>query len=78
MIFIDYLLENKELAMGVLTILIVMALISTVVALGWGIVSMGHGGSYDEKHSVQLMGVRVGLQMLAIALLFVAMIIQLT
>jgi len=64
--------------MGLLTTLIVLALISTVVALGWGVISMAHGGEYDEKHSAQLMGARVGLQLLAVLLLFIAMLIQLS
>jgi len=63
--------------MSTLTVLIVMAMLSTVAALGWGVVSMTHGGDYDKKHSTQLMSLRVGLQLLAIGLLFVAMIIQL-
>lgn len=63
--------------MSILTTLIVIALISTVVALGWGVISMSHGGSYDVKYGTQLMGVRVGLQVLAVVLLFIAMLIQL-
>lgn len=60
--------------MNILTVLIILALLATVVSLGWGVGSMAHGGHYDEEHSTQLMGARVGLQALAIALLIVAAI----
>ncbi len=58
--------------MTTLTVIITLALFATVVTLGWGIGSMVHGGSYDRKHSVQLMGIRVGLQGLTITLLIIA------
>lgn len=64
--------------MNMLTIVIILALIATVIALGWGIVSMVHGGAYDEKHSHQLMGARVGLQGLAFLLLLFALFMAAT
>lgn len=60
--------------LGTLTI---FALIATIVALGWGIGSMAHGGSYDVKHSHQLMGARVGFQALAILLMVIALVFSL-
>jgi hypothetical protein len=52
--------------------LIVLALLLTIAVLGTGIWSMAHGGEFDEKHSVQLMFARVGIQAITILLLFIA------
>ncbi len=46
--------------MSLLTITVVLALIATVVTLAWGLGSMAVGGSYDAKHSEQLMFTRIG------------------
>ncbi|GMR21348.1 MAG: hypothetical protein BMS9Abin36_1948 [Gammaproteobacteria bacterium] len=62
--------------MTILTVLVVLALIATIISLGWGIGSMAHGGDYDKKHSVQLMGVRVGFQGLTIVLLLIALVVS--
>ena len=62
--------------MDLLTVLIVMALIATIVSLGWGIGSMAHGGSFDAKHSAQLMSARVGFQGLAVALLLIVLVLS--
>lgn len=59
--------------MTMLTGLILLALLATIVSLGWGIGSMAHGGDYDERHSDQFMFARVGLQALAIILMGVAL-----
>jgi hypothetical protein len=59
--------------MSVLTLLIILALIATIVALAWGVGSMAHGGSYDDKHSEEIMFTRVGLQALAFVLIMVAL-----
>jgi len=63
--------------MTLLTGLIILALLATVVSLGWGIGSMAHGGSYDEQHSDQFMFARVGLQALAITLMGIALWVSL-
>jgi len=63
--------------MTTLTTLIVFALIATIVALGWGVGSMAHGGTYDQKHSHQFMEARVGFQALAIALMVIALLVSL-
>ena len=62
--------------MEMLTVLIMMVLIATLVSLGWGLASMSHGGSYDAKHSEQLMNARVGLQGLAVVLLFIGLMLS--
>ena len=62
--------------MTTLTVIIMLALFATVISLGWGIGTMAHGGDYDKKHSVQIMGIRVGLQGLTIVLLLVAVILN--
>ncbi|MDH5444416.1 MAG: twin transmembrane helix small protein [Gammaproteobacteria bacterium] len=63
--------------MTTLTTLIIFALVATVVALGWGVGSMAHGGAFDAKHSHQFMTARVGFQSLAIVLLIVALLVSL-
>ena len=59
--------------MDTLSFVISIALIVTVVALVTGIISMGHGGKFDEKHSTQLMFLRVGAQGIVILLLLAAL-----
>ena len=63
--------------MTTMTVLVIFALLATIVALGWGMGSMAHGGTYDQKHSAQLMSARVGFQGLAIVLLVVALLVSL-
>jgi heme/copper-type cytochrome/quinol oxidase subunit 2 len=60
--------------MGSFTILVVVALMATVVVLFIGVFSMARGGDFDQKHSVQLMFTRVGIQAVAIFLVIVAAI----
>lgn len=55
-----------------LTVLIILAVIATLVSLGWGIGSMAHGGSFDAKYSTRFMSARVMLQGLTIVLLVIA------
>lgn len=59
--------------MNVLTTMILLALLATAGALGSGIVSMVRGGSFDQKHSTQLMFARVGLQGITFLLLLIAL-----
>lgn len=61
--------------MSVLTVVVVVALIATLAALVWGVGSMAQGGSYDDKHSEQIMFTRVGLQAVAFALVVLALIL---
>ena len=58
--------------MDLLTILVVLALIATVITLFIGLISMGGGDALDRELSTPLMWIRVGLQALAIILLFIA------
>ena len=58
--------------MTLLTTTIVLALMATIVTLAWGLGSMATGGAYDEKHSEQLMFVRVGIQVFAFVMLLIA------
>ena len=58
--------------MSLLKIIIVLALIATIITLVWGVGSMAMGGSYDEKHSEQLMFTRIGIQAFAFVMLLVA------
>ncbi len=64
--------------MTMLTITIILALVATIVSLGWGLGSMAHGGTYDSKHSGQLMNARVIFQGLALVLLLIATVMSLT
>ena len=61
--------------MSLLSLMIVLALLATVGALGAGLVSMMRGGEYDRQHSTQLMTARVGFQGVAVLLLLVALFI---
>ena len=58
--------------MSLLTITVVLALIATVITLAWGLGSMAVGGSYDAKHSEQLMFTRIGIQVFAFVMLLAA------
>ena len=62
--------EVKE--MSILNIVVILALIATMITLGWGVRSMSKGGKYDEEHSEQLMFTRIGLQAFAVVMLLVA------
>jgi hypothetical protein len=59
--------------MALLTLLISIALAATVAALGAGIVSMAHGGDFDERNATRLMVARVAGQALTLVLLIVAL-----
>ncbi len=62
--------------MNTLTFLIGVATLATAAALVSGIVSMAHGGRFDQRHSYQLMLARVGLQGIALFLLAAALLIS--
>jgi len=59
--------------MTVVTIFILLALIATAVSLAAGLVSMGHGGNYDTRHSTQFMSARVVSQAIALLLITIAL-----
>ena len=62
--------------MSTITILIILALLSTVGALVTGLVSMMHGGKFDKQHMDQFMFSRVGLQLVTLVLLLIAVYIS--
>lgn len=64
--------------MSLLSITVVLALIATVITLAWGLGSMARGGSYDEKHSEQLMFTRIGIQTFAFVMLLIAFFLTVT
>lgn len=53
--------------------LIVVALLLTVGSLVSGVISMGHGGEFDRRHSTQFMFARVGFQFLTVVILLAAL-----
>ena len=59
--------------MTILTTVIILALLATAGALLSGIISMTHGGKFDQRHSHQLMFIRVGLQGVTLLLLIIAL-----
>lgn len=61
--------------MGIMTIFIVAALLLTMGSLAWGIISMAHGGKYDQQHSDRIMAVRVGFQVITVLLLLIALFV---
>ena len=61
--------------MTILTVAIILAMLATVVALGMGVLSMGHGGKFDREHSEQFMFARIGLQGLTFILLLIAVLV---
>ena len=64
--------------MELLTLFIILALIATIVSLGWGLASMAQGGNYDAEHSAKLMNARVGFQAVAVVLLLIALFLSAT
>lgn len=62
--------------MSILTILIVLAMLSTLGVLVMGVGSMAHGGKYDDEHSQQFMYARVGLQGVTFLLLMAALLLH--
>jgi Hypoxia induced protein conserved region len=58
--------------MTIMTVLVIVALLATVAALVSGIVSMAHGGGFDQRHSHQIMFARVGLQGITLVALLIA------
>ncbi|MHB8256599.1 MAG: HIG1 domain-containing protein [Acidiferrobacterales bacterium] len=54
--------------MTILTLFIMLGMLATLVTLATGITSMGHGGAFDRKHEIQLMGTRVAMQAITILL----------
>jgi len=64
--------------MSLLTLTVVLALVATIITLAWGVGSMAVGGTYDAKHSEQLMFARIGIQAFAFVMLLVAVFFTVT
>ncbi|MHB1586836.1 MAG: HIG1 domain-containing protein [Acidiferrobacteraceae bacterium] len=57
--------------MAIILLLVAFGTLMTLGVLVSGIFSMAHGGIFDDKHSGQMMALRVGLQGLVILLVLV-------
>jgi hypothetical protein len=62
--------------MDLLTVVIILALLATVVALLFGLMSLGQGGNFDKDFGTGFMWARVGLQALAVSLLVLALFLR--
>ena len=56
-----------------LNVLIVLALLATIAALGIGLLSMAVGGSTDKDFGEHLMWTRIGMQGAAVVLIILAL-----
>lgn len=56
-----------------LNIIIILALLATISALGLGLLSMGIGGSLDKNVSERFMWIRISLQAVTLALIISAL-----
>ena len=59
--------------MALLTLLISFGLVTTVLSLGLGVISMARGGSFDDQHATQFMVARVASQGITFVLLLIAL-----
>jgi len=62
--------------MDALTVVIILALLATILALVFGLMSLAQGGSFDKNFGTGFMWARVGLQGLAISLLVLAIFLR--
>lgn len=62
--------------MSLLTVVIILALLATVVALLFGLMSLGQGGSFDKDFGTGFMWARVGFQAAAVVLLILALLLN--
>lgn len=60
--------------MDVFTILIVLALLATIAALGTGVIDMMRGRQFEEQ-STHAMWARVGFQGIAVVLMMIALLL---
>lgn len=61
-----------------LNIIIILALLATILALGLGLLSMGIGGSLDKDFGERFMWVRIGLQAATAVLIISALFLTKT
>lgn len=62
--------------MDLLTVVIILALLATMVALLFGLMSLGQGGRFDKDFGTGFMWARVSLQGIAVALLVIALLLR--
>ncbi len=62
--------------MDPLLVVIILALVATVVAMGLGLLSMSGGGATDREFCTKLMWTRVAAQVATIVLLIVATLLR--
>lgn len=62
--------------MDLMTVVIVLALLATVVALLFGLTALGQGGRFDKDFGTGFMWARVGLQAAAVLLLVLALFLR--
>lgn len=62
--------------MDLLTVVIVLALLATGVALLMGLTSLGQGGRFDKDFGTGFMWARVAIQGAAVALLLLALLLR--
>lgn len=62
--------------MELLAIVIILALIATMLALCFGLMSLAQGGSFDKDFGTGFMWARVGSQGLAVGLLILALFLR--
>ncbi|MBT8135712.1 MAG: twin transmembrane helix small protein [Gammaproteobacteria bacterium] len=59
--------------MTILNLIVILALLSTIGALVFGVVSMARGGQHDAGQGEKFMWERVGFQTVAVVLIFAAL-----
>ena len=62
--------------MNLLTVVIILALLATAMALLFGLMSLGQGGSIDKDLGTGFMWARVGLQAFTVAMLILAFLLR--
>lgn len=62
--------------MDLLTIVIILALLATAVALLLGLMSLGQGGSFDKDFGTGFMWARVALQGFAVVMLVITFLLR--
>lgn len=62
--------------MDLMTVVIILALLATMVALLFGLMSLGQGGRFDRDFGTGFMWARVGFQGLAVVLLVLALLLR--
>lgn len=62
--------------MDPLLVVIILALLATILAMGLGLLAMSGGGAMDRQFSTKLMWARVAFQALTLLLLIVAVLLR--